>query len=109
MLNEQKCEACSIDAIALSKDEQQSLLLELSDWQIMERDGIPQLRRCSSLRTTNKHGRSATKCQSWQKKNSITLRFYWSGAKSPSLGGATQSKAYTRMTLSAPHAAMFLR
>ena len=32
MLNEQKCEACSIDAIALNKDEQQSLLLELSDW-----------------------------------------------------------------------------
>ena len=35
MLNEQKCEACSIDAIALNKDEQQSLLMELSDWQIM--------------------------------------------------------------------------
>ncbi|MDF4367386.1 4a-hydroxytetrahydrobiopterin dehydratase, partial [Vibrio parahaemolyticus] len=45
MLNEQKCEACSIDAIALSKEEQQSLLLQLSDWQIIEREDIPQLEK----------------------------------------------------------------
>jgi 4a-hydroxytetrahydrobiopterin dehydratase len=50
MLNEQKCEACSIDAIALSKDDQQSLLLELSDWQIIERDGIPQLEKVFKFR-----------------------------------------------------------
>jgi len=45
MLNELKCEACSIDAIALTKAEQQSLLLQLSDWQIIERDDIPQLEK----------------------------------------------------------------
>ncbi len=46
MLNEQKCEAFGASMlIALSKDEQQSLLLEPSDWQIMERDGIPQLEK----------------------------------------------------------------
>ncbi|MCA2492164.1 4a-hydroxytetrahydrobiopterin dehydratase, partial [Vibrio alginolyticus] len=28
MLNEQKCEACSFDAIALTKEEQESLLLQ---------------------------------------------------------------------------------
>ncbi|MGF1770801.1 4a-hydroxytetrahydrobiopterin dehydratase [Vibrio wakamikoensis] len=45
MLNELRCEACSSDAIALGKDEQQQLLTELNDWQIIERDGIPQLEK----------------------------------------------------------------
>ncbi|MBM7035276.1 4a-hydroxytetrahydrobiopterin dehydratase [Vibrio ulleungensis] len=45
MLNELKCEACSIDAIALNNEEQQSLLLELSEWQIMDREGISQLEK----------------------------------------------------------------
>ncbi len=45
MLNEQKCEACSFDAIALTKEEQQSLLLQLSDWYLIERDDIPQLEK----------------------------------------------------------------
>ncbi|TOC40790.1 4a-hydroxytetrahydrobiopterin dehydratase, partial [Vibrio parahaemolyticus] len=45
MLNEQKCEACSFDAIALTKEEQQSLLLQLSDWHLIERDDIPQLEK----------------------------------------------------------------
>ena len=45
MLNELKCEACSIDAVALNKEEQQSLLLELSDWQIMDREDISQLEK----------------------------------------------------------------
>ena len=51
MLNEQKCEACSIDAIALSKEEQQPLLLQLSDWQIIEREDIPQLEKVYKFRT----------------------------------------------------------
>ncbi len=45
MLNELKCEACSINATTLTKDDQQSLLLELTDWQIIEREGIPQLEK----------------------------------------------------------------
>ncbi|MDG3085272.1 4a-hydroxytetrahydrobiopterin dehydratase [Vibrio hannami] len=45
MLNKQQCEACSVDAIALNNDDQQSLLLELTGWQIMERSGIPQLEK----------------------------------------------------------------
>ncbi len=54
MLNEQKCEACSLDAIAPSKDEQQSLLLQLSDWQIIERGGGGGERRCDRERTRQK-------------------------------------------------------
>ncbi len=45
MLNEQKCQACSLDAVALSDAEQQALLEQLSDWQIVQRDGISQLEK----------------------------------------------------------------
>ncbi|CAM2945609.1 4a-hydroxytetrahydrobiopterin dehydratase [Vibrio neptunius] len=45
MLNELRCEACSSDAIALTKEEQRLLLTELNEWQLIERDGIPQLEK----------------------------------------------------------------
>ncbi|WP_047043364.1 4a-hydroxytetrahydrobiopterin dehydratase [Vibrio mexicanus] len=45
MLNELKCEACSGDAIALDKNQQQQLLTELTDWSVIERGGIPQLEK----------------------------------------------------------------
>ncbi|MCL9780834.1 4a-hydroxytetrahydrobiopterin dehydratase [Vibrio sp. S4M6] len=45
MLNELRCEACSKDSIALSETERQSLILELDNWVIVERDGIPQLEK----------------------------------------------------------------
>ncbi|WP_333003831.1 4a-hydroxytetrahydrobiopterin dehydratase [Vibrio coralliilyticus] len=45
MLNELRCEACSSDAVALNKEEQRLLLTELNDWQLIERDGIPQLEK----------------------------------------------------------------
>ncbi|WP_428774445.1 4a-hydroxytetrahydrobiopterin dehydratase [Vibrio sp.] len=45
MLNELRCEACSIDAIALTKDEQIDLLNQLDGWQRIEREGIPQLEK----------------------------------------------------------------
>ena len=72
MLNEQKCEACSIDAIALSKEEQQSLLLQLSDCRSLREMRFLNLRRSTSLRTSNKRGRLATGLPSLQKMNSIT-------------------------------------
>lgn len=45
MLNELKCEACTSDAVALTPEQQQTLLLELSDWEIIVRDDIPQLEK----------------------------------------------------------------
>ncbi|GAA5644998.1 MULTISPECIES: 4a-hydroxytetrahydrobiopterin dehydratase [Vibrio] len=45
MLDELRCEACSIDAIALTEKEQQALLSELHGWHIHVRDGIPQLEK----------------------------------------------------------------
>lgn len=45
MLNELQCEACSKESIALTEPERQELLLELDDWQLIERDGIPQLEK----------------------------------------------------------------
>ncbi|MCG9629436.1 MULTISPECIES: 4a-hydroxytetrahydrobiopterin dehydratase [Vibrio] len=45
MLNELKCEACTSDAKALNESEQQSLLQELQNWEIVVREGIPQLEK----------------------------------------------------------------
>ncbi|EHD2245176.1 4a-hydroxytetrahydrobiopterin dehydratase, partial [Vibrio vulnificus] len=50
MLDELKCEACSIDAIALTTQQQQELLLELEGWHLMEREGIPQLEKVYKFR-----------------------------------------------------------
>ena len=45
MLNELKCEACTSDAKTLNESEQQSLLQELQNWEIVVREGIPQLEK----------------------------------------------------------------
>jgi len=45
MLNDLRCEACSSDAVALGQEERRLLLTELDGWQILERDGIPQLEK----------------------------------------------------------------
>ncbi|MDN3695931.1 MULTISPECIES: 4a-hydroxytetrahydrobiopterin dehydratase [Vibrio] len=45
MLNELRCEACSIDSVSLTKFEQQELLAELNGWALVERDEIPQLEK----------------------------------------------------------------
>ncbi|MGF1755372.1 4a-hydroxytetrahydrobiopterin dehydratase [Vibrio makurazakiensis] len=45
MLNEQRCEACSIDAIALSVEQRNELFTELDSWVMVERDEIPQLEK----------------------------------------------------------------
>ncbi|OLQ93521.1 4a-hydroxytetrahydrobiopterin dehydratase [Vibrio panuliri] len=45
MLNELRCEACTPDATPMSYDEQQVMLESVQDWQVIERDGIPQLEK----------------------------------------------------------------
>ncbi|WP_394252287.1 4a-hydroxytetrahydrobiopterin dehydratase [Vibrio profundi] len=45
MLDELRCEACSVDAMALSKEERELLLTELNGWTMLERDSIPQLEK----------------------------------------------------------------
>lgn len=45
MLNDLRCEACSSDAVALGQEERRLLLTELDGWQVIERDGIPQLEK----------------------------------------------------------------
>ncbi|WP_282176374.1 4a-hydroxytetrahydrobiopterin dehydratase [Vibrio nereis] len=45
MLNDLRCEACSSDAVALGQEERRLLLTELDGWQMLERDGIPQLEK----------------------------------------------------------------
>ncbi|HAS6346951.1 TPA: 4a-hydroxytetrahydrobiopterin dehydratase [Vibrio vulnificus] len=45
MLDELKCEACSIDAVGLNHSQQQELLAELEGWQIIQRNNIPQLEK----------------------------------------------------------------
>ena len=44
-LSEQVCEACRPDAPRVSSEEQDSLLMELPDWEIINQEGVPQLRR----------------------------------------------------------------
>ncbi|CAH8196030.1 MULTISPECIES: 4a-hydroxytetrahydrobiopterin dehydratase [Vibrio] len=45
MLEELRCEACSIDAVALTAEEQQNLLKELDGWTLVHRGEIPQLEK----------------------------------------------------------------
>lgn len=45
MLDELRCESCSGDAIALGAEERRLLLTELDGWQMLERDGIPQIEK----------------------------------------------------------------
>lgn len=45
MLEELRCEACSIDAVALTTEEQQKLLKELDGWTLVNRGEIPQLEK----------------------------------------------------------------
>ena len=45
MLDELRCEACIATAVALGAEERRLLLTELEDWQMLERDSIPQLEK----------------------------------------------------------------
>ena len=45
MLNELRCEACSSDAMPLSEEHRKLLLTELEGWELLDRDGIPQLEK----------------------------------------------------------------
>ncbi|KLN66570.1 MULTISPECIES: 4a-hydroxytetrahydrobiopterin dehydratase [Vibrio] len=45
MLDELRCESCTSSAVALGAEERRLLLTELQGWQILERDGIPQLEK----------------------------------------------------------------
>lgn len=44
-LRQQQCQACSVDAVKLTEQQTQQLLLELPEWQIIEQGGVPRLRR----------------------------------------------------------------
>jgi 4a-hydroxytetrahydrobiopterin dehydratase len=44
-LDELRCEACSGDAMALSEEHRVALLTELDGWQLLDREGIPQLEK----------------------------------------------------------------
>lgn len=45
MLNELRCESCTSSAVALGPEERRLLLTELQEWQMIDRDGIPQLEK----------------------------------------------------------------
>ncbi|NOH22242.1 4a-hydroxytetrahydrobiopterin dehydratase [Vibrio europaeus] len=45
MLDELRCESCTSSAVALGAEERRLLLTELEGWQMLERDGIPQLEK----------------------------------------------------------------
>ncbi|MDN3685609.1 4a-hydroxytetrahydrobiopterin dehydratase [Vibrio sinaloensis] len=82
MLDELRCEACSSTAVALGAEERRLLLTELDGWQMLERDGIPQLEKVYTFKKTiSLLGLSQTKFLSWQRKNFITHPYYWSGGK----------------------------
>ncbi|SES69729.1 MULTISPECIES: 4a-hydroxytetrahydrobiopterin dehydratase [Marinobacter] len=49
-LGEQNCEACRADAPQVSAEEQDSLLMELPNWEVVHQEGVPQLRRVYSFR-----------------------------------------------------------
>jgi len=49
MLDELRCEACSANATALGAEERRLLLTELDAWELLERDGIPQLEKVYKL------------------------------------------------------------
>lgn len=44
-LDELRCEACSSEATALSEEHRIALLTELDNWQLLDREGIPQLEK----------------------------------------------------------------
>ena len=45
MLDELRCESCTSSAVALDAEQRRLLLTELEGWQMLERDGIPQLEK----------------------------------------------------------------
>lgn len=49
-LGEQNCEACRADAPQVSAEEQDSLLMELPNWEVVQQEGVSQLRRVYSFR-----------------------------------------------------------
>ncbi|MFD2178072.1 4a-hydroxytetrahydrobiopterin dehydratase [Veronia pacifica] len=50
-LNELKCEACVADAPRIEGEEAKAMLEMIPAWEIVERDGIPQLERVFKFRT----------------------------------------------------------
>jgi 4a-hydroxytetrahydrobiopterin dehydratase len=44
-LTGQKCTACRADAPAVTDEEKAQLMLQIPDWNVVERDGIPRLER----------------------------------------------------------------
>ncbi len=83
MLDELKCEACSIDAIALTTQQQQELLLELEGWHLMEREGIPHLEKVYKFKNFMQAWQfsSVIRWLSSLNKSSTILPFYLSGGK----------------------------
>lgn len=51
MLDELRCEACDSQAIALTQDQQQTLLNELNGWSLIRRGDVPQLEKVYQFRT----------------------------------------------------------
>lgn len=49
-LQESKCTACRADAPRVTEEEIAELKLQIPEWQIIERDGVPQLERVFRLR-----------------------------------------------------------
>jgi 4a-hydroxytetrahydrobiopterin dehydratase len=49
-LQESKCTACRADAPRVTEEEITELKLQIPEWQIIERDGVPQLERVFRLR-----------------------------------------------------------
>jgi 4a-hydroxytetrahydrobiopterin dehydratase len=63
LLEESKCTACRADSPRVTDEEMAELKPQIADWQIVERDGIPQLERtfrlknfAEALEFTNKVG-----------------------------------------------------
>lgn len=44
-LSEQTCEACRADAPTVSPEEQDALMMEVPDWEVIQVEGVNQLRR----------------------------------------------------------------
>ncbi len=49
-LAESSCEACRVDAPRLSAEELQNLLPQIPEWQVIEKDDVPQLQRQFTFR-----------------------------------------------------------
>ena len=49
-LQESKCTACRADAPRVTEEEIAQLKLQIPEWQMIERDGVPQLERVFRLR-----------------------------------------------------------